>query len=65
MATELVYERATGVQEQVRQCMATGCRKFYRAATAQETTCPHCGSEQTRDTREGREQGAARPRLVT
>jgi len=65
MAQEQVYERATGILEQVRQCMATGCRKFYRAATAQETTCPHCGSENTRDTREGHEKGTARPRLVT
>ena len=45
------YERATGVNEYLRQCMATGCKKFFRVAH-DETICPHCGADNSRDTRE-------------
>ena len=49
MAEDLKYERATGVEEHLRQCM--DCKKYFRSTT-DETLCPHCGSERTRDTRE-------------
>jgi rRNA maturation endonuclease Nob1 len=45
------FERATGVVEHLRQCMAIGCKKFFRA-TSEETICPHCGADLSRDTRE-------------
>ena len=45
------FERATGVNEHLRQCMANACRKYFRAP-ADETLCPYCGSDHSRDTRE-------------
>ena len=44
------YERATGVEEHLRQCMAKGCNHFFRAPSA-DTLCPVCGNDRTRDTR--------------
>lgn len=43
------FERATGVNEATRQCVA--CGKFYRAANDEECHCPYCGSDRTRDIR--------------
>ena len=48
------FERATGVVEQVRQCMAKGCRRLFRIANEHETACPYCGSTATYDLRQSR-----------
>ena len=58
------FERATGVDEHLRQCMAIGCKKFFRAATA-ETICPHCDSDNSRDTRESAGMAIRGPGSVT
>ncbi|MCL2641597.1 MAG: hypothetical protein FWD53_12175 [Phycisphaerales bacterium] len=42
------FERATGVAENTRQCMAKGCHKYFRVANEHEITCPHCGNGNTR-----------------
>lgn len=58
------FERATGVVETTRQCVA--CGHFYRAANNEERNCPKCGSERTRDIRAGATgDGAAPARLRT
>jgi hypothetical protein len=43
------FERATGVVEQTRQCMAKGCYRYFRSANEHDTDCPHCNSSNTRD----------------
>ncbi len=52
------FERATGVVEQVRQCLQKGCRRMFRTANDHETACPYCGSAATFDIRQGRPAGS-------
>jgi Zn finger protein HypA/HybF involved in hydrogenase expression len=58
--TSNTFARATGVEEQTRQCMAKGCHKYFRSANEHDTACPHCGSDQTRDINEGHAAGEGR-----
>jgi len=61
------FERATGVAENTRQCLAKGCHKFFRVANEHEVRCPHCDSENTRQINESAgfgTEGGTRPSIT-
>ena len=47
------FERATGVNETMLQCMETGCHRLFRGRHQHER-CPECGSDRVRDVKAGK-----------
>ena len=68
MAEVKGYERATGVNEKVYQCLEKGCGHSFRSGS-KVPACPKCESTHVRDIRDGRsaEQGIAHgpARMIT